>query len=199
MDGRRINLVGEVFGRLTVTRFARATPSGCLWLCLCACGNTLEVRTGKLRCGDYVSCGCYRLEQMRAHVESRRVWVVDGKRPCSRCKRDLPVEDFYRLARASSKRQPHCKRCHRDYELQKKYGITRVEYDTILAAQGGHCAVCPATEGLDVDHCHKRGKVRGILCGPHNRALGLLQDDLLCIAKLYHYVEKANEGQKMSA
>jgi hypothetical protein len=53
-------------------------------------------------------------------------------------------------------------------------GLSLAEYDALLAAQGGGCAICgnpPKTRRLDVDHDHKSGKVRGLLCHRCNRAL----------------------------
>lgn len=53
----------------------------------------------------------------------------------------------------------------------------------MLAAQGGHCAICPATERdesrgrLHVDHDHATGKVRGLLCMNHNHMLGQAHDN----------------------
>ncbi|WP_245627891.1 endonuclease VII domain-containing protein [Actinomadura oligospora] len=46
------------------------------------------------------------------------------------------------------------------------YGLERGEYDQLLAAQGGVCAICgqPRAQRLSVDHCHKAGYVRGLLC-----------------------------------
>lgn len=45
-------------------------------------------------------------------------------------------------------------------------------YEAQLARQGGHCAICPNTpkvRRLHIDHDHKTGKVRGLLCFPCNR------------------------------
>lgn len=49
------------------------------------------------------------------------------------------------------------------------------EYASRLAAQGGTCALCPATpktRKLDTDHDHKTGVIRGLLCHWCNRRLG---------------------------
>jgi hypothetical protein len=194
-----IDLTGQTFGRLKVVKFFKADVNGWLWEVRCACGETRFLSTKTLRSAHQVSCGCARREVLRARAQARRIHIEDGKRRCPGCSRDVEVEGFNKNSCTVSGLQSHCKRCVRERWLMKEYGITLVEYEAILTAQGGHCAICPATEGLDVDHCHKRKKVRGILCGPHNRALGLLQDNLRYIAKLFHYVEGANEAQKMNA
>ena len=57
---------------------------------------------------------------------------------------------------------------------KSRTGIPLAEYDALLAAQGGGCAICgnaPKTRRLHVDHDHKTGKVRGLLCHVHNRRL----------------------------
>jgi hypothetical protein len=49
----------------------------------------------------------------------------------------------------------------------KGLGVSDVEYATMLEAQGGHCAICDATpksRRLNVDHDHRTGAVRGLLC-----------------------------------
>jgi hypothetical protein len=52
--------------------------------------------------------------------------------------------------------------------------ITHGEYDRLLALQGGGCAICgspPVTRRLDIDHNHRTGAIRGLLCARCNRAL----------------------------
>ncbi len=53
-------------------------------------------------------------------------------------------------------------------------GVSDEDYARMLAEQGGHCALCPntpKTRRLHVDHDHRTGAVRGLLCYPCNRAL----------------------------
>lgn len=56
--------------------------------------------------------------------------------------------------------------------VEKTYGISAEEYDAIYKAQGGRCAICRRATGrarrLAVDHNHKTGEVRGLLCKPCN-------------------------------
>ncbi|MFD0374696.1 endonuclease domain-containing protein [Streptomyces sp. NPDC127112] len=53
------------------------------------------------------------------------------------------------------------------------YGLESGEYGALLAKQGGKCAICGGTraKNLDVDHCHKTGLIRGLLCARCNRQL----------------------------
>lgn len=64
----------------------------------------------------------------------------------------------------------------RDTRLKELYGISLARYKEILAAQGGGCAICgakqkPGAPALSVDHDHKTGALRGILCPRCNERL----------------------------
>ncbi len=63
----------------------------------------------------------------------------------------------------------------RDRRLRRLYGISQRVYRTMLTTQNGHCAICPrapkAGKNLHVDHDHKTGRVRGLLCFRCNRRL----------------------------
>jgi hypothetical protein len=72
--------------------------------------------------------------------------------------------------------------------LKRKYGLSLDDYDRLLTSQGGRCAICGSTDpkttkgqarfgDFAVDHDHKTGKVRGLLCGHCNTGLGLFRDD----------------------
>lgn len=65
--------------------------------------------------------------------------------------------------------------------IAKKYGITGEQYLALYAFQGGKCAICKRATGttrrLSVDHDHKTGKIRGLLCRPCNNMLGHGRDD----------------------
>lgn len=77
------------------------------------------------------------------------------------------------------------------------YGLTQTEYDELLAEQGGGCAICgrqrePRRGGsLAVDHDHKDGAVRGILCSWCNRGLGMFSDDPEMLRTAATYLESA--------
>ncbi len=59
----------------------------------------------------------------------------------------------------------------------------------MFAAQEGACAICHRTDRpLNIDHCHDSGKVRGLLCGPCNRGIGFLEDDVTLLQSAIDYL-----------
>ncbi len=82
------------------------------------------------------------------------------------------------LARSRRYRATH-KEDLSEYERQRRYGLSGADYEAMLARQGGVCAICRrrSKRRLEIDHCHKTGKVRGLLCTNCNTALGRCHDD----------------------
>ena len=73
--------------------------------------------------------------------------------------------------------------------LKRRYGITSEEFDALLAAQGGGCAVCLAQNGSwHVDHDHEDGHMRGILCARCNRSIGAFEDDESLLRQAAEYL-----------
>lgn len=84
----------------------------------------------------------------------------------------------------------------RNEQLVRHFGITKADYDAMLAAQGGTCATCNATRShrgfsLSVDHCHDTGKVRGLLCSHCNQGLGHAKDDPERLRGMASYLERS--------
>ena len=88
----------------------------------------------------------------------------------------------------------------RHYGLKRYYGLSGEQYGAMLAAQGGVCAICANPEvrldahgmpvALHVDHDHKTGAVRALLCYKCNSALGSMNDDPALFRKAADYLEK---------
>lgn len=78
----------------------------------------------------------------------------------------------------------------------KKYGLTMEQYEAMAASQQGICAICnkPPKRILFIDHCHTRGKVRGLLCSSCNTALGLFFDDVDSLERAKEYLQKPLDG-----
>ena len=98
--------------------------------------------------------------------------------------------------------EPCTKRGYRNHYLLRNYGITVEQYENMLNEQDHKCKLC-LSEGflmgvchemkLVVDHCHKHGHVRGLLCHNCNRALGLLQDNPDTLQRGMEYLKEGSE------
>jgi hypothetical protein len=80
--------------------------------------------------------------------------------------------------------------------LKFSYGITTEDYERMLKSQKGKCAICKSTDKgqtgkgfFCVDHDHKTGKIRGLLCHRCNRGLGLLSDSLKNVERAVKYLK----------
>jgi len=79
----------------------------------------------------------------------------------------------------------------RQRALWIQYRLTEEDYESILRHQGGVCAGCgkpPYSCRLAVDHDHKTGRIRGLLCWLCNRAIGILRDNAKAATRLGEYL-----------
>lgn len=80
----------------------------------------------------------------------------------------------------------------RNWNLQKKYGISLEEYEALLESQDGVCAICRKedTSRYHVDHDHETGEVRGLLCGDCNKGLGMFKDNPDALQSAIDYLKR---------
>lgn len=157
--------------------------------------GTITLRS---KCKDCASAAA------RARWEARKTDSTPRRCPC--CKKTFPTKDFNRAyCRACFKKKQRengywnsdrRKAYAREHYLKKTYGITVEEYEAKLSAQGGGCALCPATEGnskgfrLFIDHNHVTGEIREILCARCNFAVKGLADDADWGRRVIDYIER---------
>ena len=122
-------------------------------------------------------------------AERHHLTNIDAETRTATCSVCGPTAIHYRASGRNSECQyvrlrnrgtgsPEAKRRHR----LAGYGLTVSGYDELLVLQGGRCAICftlPPDLGpvLHVDHCHKSGRVRGLLCHNCNTGIGSLRED----------------------
>jgi hypothetical protein len=114
------------------------------------------------------------------------------------------LADFPRSRNDTGGRGRYCKPCHnargtetkkrlyggsREYHLRRRYGVGQAEFDEMLAEQGGVCAICGADDPKHVDHDHRTGWVRGILCFNCNGGLGQFRDSPEFLAGAITYLK----------
>lgn len=144
--------------------------------------------------GDQVDESRRRLAMVPPELRVKRGKAIMAKAPtgtawCAGCQTFRDDEDFGKGAtacRACSSAKTH------GAMIEKTYGLTAVQYDGLLKAQGGRCAICrakPKSKRLAVDHDHQSGAVRGLLCSRCNHdLLGSAWDSMAMATALWHYM-----------
>ena len=124
------------------------------------------------------------------HVDKRHV----KNRGCFTCNKNR-VAEFEKRARAEN---PNYRRAD---HLRLSYGLTIDDVQTMLNQQGGNCATCESAfvGQPHIDHCHTTGKVRGLLCGPCNRALGMVKDQVDVLLRMVDYLRAGDRAPQRSA
>ena len=128
---------------------------------------------------------------------------------CSRCNEVKPPTDFHNESANTHRGGKHrwCKQCSSEYNkerkddladwhMQRKYGITIQEKHEMLSNQKDSCKICGTKINMQchVDHCHSTGKVRGLLCGPCNMALGQVGDNIQTLENMIKYLKENQNG-----
>jgi len=123
---------------------------------------------------------------------------------CSTCKEEKPLSEFY-------KQRSVCKICSNEAsnqwkkdnkeknqisrqksKLKRKYGMTLEQYEAMVEEQKGVCYICKSenpNRKLSVDHCHKTGKIRKLLCDKCNMTLGLINDSQELLKQFIFYLK----------
>lgn len=128
----------------------------------------------------------------------------DSTKQCVVCGEIKPIDAFYR--KGGRRCKPCFLRLKREYtrnnhviwkrgQLRRYYGMTLEEYAKMMEDQHGGCAICkkpPTSRSLCVDHNHKTGAVRGLLCDRCNVAISVF-DDAEIIQALVKYLAASSE------
>ncbi len=153
----------------------------------------------------------YRAEYAARHalVHPRTVTLEKRCRACGDTKpsaefsldreRKDGLHDACRPCLAARRKTRHARRTTAEKRavVLARFSLTVADYDEMLAAQGGGCAICGTTEPAGrwnnyfaVDHSHTTGEVRGLLCGHCNVMLGNAKDDPSVLRAGASYLER---------
>ena len=133
-------------------------------------------------------------------------------RTCSKCKLELPLSSFYKDRSRKNGHYPRCKECQstytkawrkenldktRKYFIKNRYGISVEEYNSMLREQMDACSICITVfpggkrDVFYIDHDHKTGNVRGLLCRNCNLMIGYAKDDTDILREAVRYLERS--------
>lgn len=146
---------------------------------------------------------------MTGASRENRALVALGKKKCSRCKVTKPFSEFYPRGN-SGYVTSMCIVCSKEhYEENKDYvremrrkqrlGLPVGTYNYLLGLYGGKCGICGTTEPMgtgsgsgqfSIDHDHRTGLVRGLLCTNCNVGIGMLQHKVSLLKSAMEYLSR---------
>jgi hypothetical protein len=147
----------------------------------------------------------------RAHYDENKDKVKMQHRVWAKAN-PIKMHEYEKSFRKNHREKYHAKR--EALRLKSEFGITIDDYNRMLMEQGGVCAICERPERskfngkvckLSVDHCHRTGFVRGLLCFDCNSSIGRMGDDPVRLDAAAHYLRSAvahivsNPGTKVRA
>lgn len=155
-----------------------------------SCGASLPIdafhRSNASRDGLQAECKVCRRAYRNNSVESQRASSRRhyAKNPAKR----MAATKLWRQRNAQASRFAKFRT-----SLRTAYGITVEKWAQMYDAQNRACAICLSRLEFDrsttVDHCHKSGKVRGLLCQQCNRGIGMLRDDVAVLGRAIEYIK----------
>lgn len=101
---------------------------------------------------------------------------IGGRDPKNRCLECGRI----RLKKFRQSNLEHIRKQGRSHKRFHRYGMTQSLYDSMLSVQQNKCAICggiSSGRSLAIDHCHKTGKIRGLLCEKCNWMIGFAKDN----------------------
>ena len=174
------DLTGKTFGRLRVLYRGPDRLEGpdkkrprVVFICECACGKIVSVRSHSLLTGKSQSCGCLRIDLLKTNAHKRK---------------DASSETLRRRAK-------HRSALAYKRHLQKKYGLSYEEFQRMVDAQHNECAICgEKMNPPNVDHHHESNTVRELLCGSCNQMLGNARERIYILKEAILYLRRHHGG-----
>ena len=150
-----------------------------------------------------------------------RTTQQQNEKQCGKCKIIKEITEFPKLSKNSKSYKqfkngikPWCKQCYKEYSTkymrkvrktsgsrydhyQRKYGISYDQVKVMLEERNYKCDICNQEsdhryDKLCVDHNHKTGKVRGMLCFSCNTLIGNGKDDPSILDNAAKYLRRTN-------
>jgi hypothetical protein len=140
--------------------------------------------------GYYTTCG--NIDCLNAQYKDHHVCALKGKIKTTQNLKCKICENEFK--RTSSNHKRYCKECVPDKTWRgraARYLVGKKQWDILIEKQNNKCALCNKIPEV-VDHCHKDGIVRGLLCNSCNVNLKILESTDEYILKVFKYIGKSN-------
>ncbi len=124
---------------------------------------------------------------------------------CRLCRTEKAIDQFSICRTAGTKDglQSYCKECFADLKRYQRYGVCKVKFAEMLVKQKGACAICGSKfsnsryHKLSIDHDHKTGKVRELLCQMCNLAISNMKENPIRLRAAATYLERHGSNSDM--
>ena len=160
-------------------------------------GESRQYDEGKIMSGISLCCSICKIDKLTNHFPVRSKIARGYDYRCKSCKnietrnsKASKPKGYYYKKRKDAQRAWAIANplANKKSILSTRYGISLEDYQKMIQAQNNKCKICNKSEttidrrtgkvqALSMDHCHKTNKVRGLLCGHCNHAIGKLKDD----------------------
>jgi hypothetical protein len=156
------------------------------------CKSCISAKRTKYRAENIDHFRKINYESLKRRRKESYGEVTLEEKKCSGCLQVKPVNEYNRNSSASHGIESKCRMCQGKYvyarHIEKTYGISIDEYNLMVEASGGRCAICQRLSVLVIDHNHTTGKVRGLLCKNCNFGIGLLGDSIDTLRSAQSYL-----------
>ncbi len=133
--------------------------------------------------------------------EYQKKWNEENKDRVSLLKKEYKLKHKERLKAINDLYQKEYNKLHKDDKTEydnknklrvaaKKYDVTVEFLQELINKSNNKCEICRKERKLCVDHDHKTGKVRSMICRKCNSALGMIEDDPQIALSLSSYIQK---------
>jgi hypothetical protein len=140
----------------------------------------------------------YRKNNKEIVRESNRKWSANNRDKVNEKQRRYAERNKEKLKLKQHQFYLKNKDKVKEFSLLRKYNISLEQYKKMLKDQHNKCLLCQTKDEdttskfLVVDHCHKTGKVRGLLCNPCNTGIGLFKENIEVLEKTIKYLAESS-------
>lgn len=173
---------------------------------------------------------CHKAHVAWVSMQPPRNPAPEGMKRCGRCKETKPSDEFYADKTQYDGHTRMCKLCQTDrfkawsaknlnhlaakqreryrkdplryaaYDRKRRFGLQAGDYQRMLAAQGGRCAICHTDDPspwkhFAIDHCHDTNAIRGLLCGTCNSGIGQLKHSEELLLSAIEYLRRYTSAE----
>jgi hypothetical protein len=145
----------------------------------------------------------YNRQYYLAHKEQNAQYYIENKNKIRNIQKEYVLKnpekikeynEKYKITDPDWQKRSYKKNNTRKNRILKKYGVTEEMFNEMFNEQNERCKICNKHQSeckitFAIDHCHKTGKIRGLLCNTCNRGLGYLQDDIVLLQNAIIYLK----------